>query len=114
MMLRGGGGAVPSRHVDTGGCGASITPTGARLLHGRVRRRFIPFSGGPRKCVGDQFALMEAVVALALLLKRFDVAMVPNQDPGMTTGATIHTVNGLYVTVSERSAVPAAAATAAA
>lgn len=83
------------------------------LRHGAAVCRFIPFSGGPRKCVGDQFALMEAVVSLALLLKRYDVAMVPNQDPGMTTGATIHTVNGLYVTVSERSAVPAAAPTAA-
>ena len=64
--------------------------------------RFIPFSGGPRKCVGDQFALMEAVVALAVVLKRFDVEMVPDQDIGLTTGATIHTVNGLYVTVKER------------
>ena len=31
-----------------------------------------PCSGGPRKCVGDQFALMEAVAALAVVLKRFD------------------------------------------
>ena len=67
-----------------------------------IRCRFIPFSGGPRKCVGDQFALMEAVVALAVVLKRFDVKMVPDQDIGLTTGATIHTVNGLYVTVKER------------
>ena len=52
--------------------------------------------------MGDQFALMEAVVALAVMLKRFDVEMVPDQDIGLTTGATIHTVNGLYVTVKER------------
>jgi carotenoid epsilon hydroxylase len=64
--------------------------------------RFIPFSGGPRKCVGDQFALMEAVTALCVVLKRFDIKMVPDQDIGLTTGATIHTVNGLYVTVTER------------
>ena len=52
--------------------------------------------------MGDQFALMEAVVALAVMTKRFNVTMVPDQDVGMTTGATIHTVNGLYVTVEER------------
>ena len=67
-------------------------------------RRFIPFSGGPRKCVGDQFALMEAVVALAVTLRRFDFALVPDQDIGMTTGATIHTQNGLYMTVRARRA----------
>ena len=58
--------------------------------------------------MGDQFALMEAVVSLAVLLKQYDVDMVPNQDPGMTTGATIHTINGLFVTVKERAALAAA------
>ena len=52
--------------------------------------------------MGDQFALMEAVVALAVLLKRFDFRLVPDQDIGMTTGATIHTQNGLFMTVHER------------
>ncbi len=66
--------------------------------------RYVPFSGGPRKCVGDQFALMEAVIAMAVLLKRFDFALVPNQTISMTTGATIHTTNGLYMTVKERQA----------
>ena len=65
--------------------------------------RYIPFSGGPRKCVGDQFALMEAVVALAVVLKRFTFKAVPGHDVGMTTGATIHTQNGLYMNVYERS-----------
>jgi len=64
--------------------------------------RFIPFSGGPRKCVGDQFAVMEAVVALAVVLRRYQVRLVPGQDIGLTTGATIHTTNGLYMTVRER------------
>jgi carotene epsilon-monooxygenase len=50
---------------------------------------------------------MEAVTALAVVLKRFNIKMVPDQDIGLTTGATIHTVNGLYVTVTERSGQPA-------
>jgi carotene epsilon-monooxygenase len=45
---------------------------------------------------------MEAVIALAVMLKRFEFSMVPDQDIGMTTGATIHTQNGLYMTVKER------------
>jgi len=65
-------------------------------------RRYIPFSGGPRKCVGDQFALMEAVVSMAVLLKRYNFTPVPGHEVGMTTGATIHTQNGLFMTVNER------------
>lgn len=55
--------------------------------------RYIPFSGGPRKCVGDQFALLEAIVALAVLLQHVSFELIPDQKIGMTTGATIHTTN---------------------
>lgn len=55
--------------------------------------RFIPFSGGPRKCVGDQFALLEAIVALAVFVQHMDFKLVPDQKILMTTGATIHTTN---------------------
>ena len=70
------------------------------LLH----YRFVPFSGGPRKCVGDQFALLEAIVALAILLQHMDCELVPDQDITMTTGATIHTtnVNLLYPPPTQR------------
>ncbi|GLT71790.1 hypothetical protein SLA2020_437850 [Shorea laevis] len=64
--------------------------------------RFIPFSGGPRKCVGDQFALLEAIVTLAIFLQHMNFELVPNQTISMTTGATIHTTNGLYMKLSQR------------
>ncbi|KAL4355319.1 hypothetical protein GQ457_06G025670 [Hibiscus cannabinus] len=67
--------------------------------------RFIPFSGGPRKCVGDQFALLEAIVALAIFLQRLNFELVPDQNISMTTGATIHTTNGLYMKLSQRKPV---------
>ncbi|XP_019186395.1 PREDICTED: carotene epsilon-monooxygenase, chloroplastic [Ipomoea nil] len=44
--------------------------------------RFIPFSGGPRKCVGDQFALLEAIVALAIFLQNLNFELVPDQKIG--------------------------------
>lgn len=52
--------------------------------------------------MGDQFALMEAVIALAVILREFDFSIAPNQTIGMTTGATIHTTEGLYMHVLER------------
>ncbi|XP_048127206.1 carotene epsilon-monooxygenase, chloroplastic isoform X2 [Rhodamnia argentea] len=69
--------------------------------------RFIPFSGGPRKCVGDQFAMLEAIVALAIVVERMNFELVPDQNISMTTGATIHTTNGLYMRVSLRQAAQA-------
>ncbi|XP_057779281.1 carotene epsilon-monooxygenase, chloroplastic [Salvia miltiorrhiza] len=72
--------------------------------------RYIPFSGGPRKCVGDQFALLEAIVALAVLLQHASFELIPDQTIGMTTGATIHTTNGLYMKLSQRQTAFASAA----
>ncbi|VAI56371.1 unnamed protein product [Triticum turgidum subsp. durum] len=65
---------------------------------------FLPFGGGPRKCVGDQFALLESTVALALLLQKFDVELRGSPDEvEMVTGATIHTKNGLWCRLRKRS-----------
>ncbi|GAX17507.1 hypothetical protein FisN_5Hh160 [Fistulifera solaris] len=68
---------------------------------------FLPFGGGARKCVGDQFAMMEAAVTLSVLLKKMDFELaIPAEDVGMKTGATIHTMNGLQMkprSVSESS-----------
>eukprot|EP00747_Dinoflagellata_sp_TGD_P091089 gnl/TRDRNA2_/TRDRNA2_164938_c1_seq1.p1 gnl/TRDRNA2_/TRDRNA2_164938_c1~~gnl/TRDRNA2_/TRDRNA2_164938_c1_seq1.p1 ORF type:complete len:711 (+),score=126.19 gnl/TRDRNA2_/TRDRNA2_164938_c1_seq1:37-2169(+) len=63
--------------------------------------KFIPFSAGPRKCPGDQFALMEATTVVASMLRRFDFELAAGQTIGMTSGATIHTSEGLYVNVRD-------------
>ena len=70
--------------------------------------RYVPFSGGPRKCVGDQFAMMEALVLLAALLRRFEFSLPGGMDAvGMATGATIHTAKGLNMVVKRRAGVAA-------
>lgn len=65
---------------------------------------FLPFGGGARKCVGDVFAMLEAVVALSMLIRRFDFEFEdPSKDVPMTTGATIHTDGGLMMRMKKRS-----------
>ena len=67
---------------------------------------YLPFGGGQRKCVGDQFAIFESIVSLAMLMRRFDFELDESKHPdgecGMTTGATIHTTNGLHVKLKRR------------
>jgi len=79
---------------------------------------FLPFGGGARKCVGDEFATLEAAVTLAMTVRRFDFEFdtsyqegkIDIQGPprdlnhpvGMRTGATIHTRNGLHLLVRKR------------
>ncbi|EOA37709.1 hypothetical protein CARUB_v10012441mg [Capsella rubella] len=64
---------------------------------------YLPFGGGPRKCIGDMFASYENVVAIAMLIRRFNFQTAPGAPPvKMTTGATIHTTEGLRLTVTKR------------
>nr|GMD34501.1 cytochrome P450 97B2, chloroplastic isoform X2 [Ipomoea batatas] len=64
---------------------------------------FLPFGGGPRKCVGDQFALMESTIALAMLLQKFDIELKGTPESvELVTGATIHTKNGLWCKLKKR------------
>jgi pentalenene oxygenase len=41
---------------------------------------FIPFGGGARKCVGDQFGVTEAVLALTVIASRWRLEPVPGQE----------------------------------
>ncbi|CAL6311095.1 unnamed protein product [Bathycoccus prasinos] len=64
---------------------------------------FIPFGAGARKCIGDQFATLEATISLVMTLRKFtfDLQKDPN-DIGMEMGATIHTAGGLPCTLKLR------------
>lgn len=64
---------------------------------------FMPFGGGSRKCVGDQFAMLESTVAFATLMRQFDFSLACAPDAvGIDTGATIHTTGGMPIRVRKR------------
>jgi cytochrome P450 len=64
---------------------------------------FIPFGAGARKCIGDQFAMLEATIAMAMVLRRYDFELMKDpKDIGMEMGATIHTAGGLPMKLTRR------------
>jgi len=68
---------------------------------------FLPFGGGKRKCVGDQFAVLEAAVTMAMVLNKYEYSFKTKaEDVGMQTGATIHTMNGLNMVIKKSAGIP--------
>ena len=49
------------------------------LVRRLPRFAYFPFGGGPRQCIGNAFATMEAVLILATIAQRFQLAMEPGQ-----------------------------------
>jgi cytochrome P450 len=46
----------------------------------RPRFAYIPFGGGPRGCIGNQFAMVEAQLIVAAIAQRYRLELVPDQD----------------------------------
>jgi cytochrome P450 len=62
-----------------------------------------PFHLGPRACVGQGFALLQATTIMGLVLKNFEVKLVePGRLPAYGSGMTLPMVGGLPIRVSRR------------
>lgn len=50
------------------------------LVAARPRFAYFPFGGGKHQCIGNEFALMESQIVLAMLAQRYEIAMDPVPD----------------------------------
>lgn len=66
------------------------------------RFAYFPFGGGPRQCIGNAFATMEAVLLLATIAQRFRLTMEPGQRVIPTPYVTLRPEPGLRMRLARR------------
>jgi len=66
------------------------------------KRAYTPFGGGPRVCIGNSFAMMEARLLLATIAQRYRLSLAPGQTVKMNPMITLNPLGGLPMTVSLR------------
>ncbi|GAC1341464.1 MAG: hypothetical protein NVSMB23_13030 [Myxococcales bacterium] len=66
------------------------------------RFAYFPFGGGPRVCIGNAFAQMEAQLVLAHLAQRFRLDLVPGHPVDPEPSITLRPRRGMRMTVHAR------------
>ena len=66
------------------------------------RFAYFPFGGGPRRCIGDNFAMMEAVLVLATIAQRFRFSVTADRPVVPAPAFTLRPAGGIPTVLSAR------------
>lgn len=72
---------------------------------------YFPFGGGPRVCVGNSFAMLEAVLVLATMAQRFRFELLPRPKVVPWASVTLRPKHGIHVVCHRIGPMPHAAPT---
>jgi cytochrome P450 len=70
-------------------------------VQGRHRFAYFPFGGGPRLCIGRDFALTEATLILAMVARRFELRLAPGAIVKEQPVATLRPRPAVMMTLHE-------------
>jgi cytochrome P450 len=74
-------------------------PERAASIH---RYAYFPFGGGPRICIGNHFAMMEAVLVLATLIRHYRFELLPGQTMELQPSITLRVAKDLKMRLVPR------------
>jgi cytochrome P450 len=63
----------------------------------RARYAYLPFGGGPRTCVGNHFAMMEAQILLSMIVREHRLELEPSHPVVLDPVITLRPKNGIHV-----------------
>ncbi len=72
------------------------------LLHRIPRYAYFPFGGGPRICIGNNFALMESALVLATIASKYRLRLAPDALVEPLPSMTLRPAHGMKLVVSKR------------
>jgi cytochrome P450 len=68
----------------------------------RPRFAYFPFGGGPRRCIGQQFAMVEGKLILAALARRYHLDLVSDPDIDLSVSITTRPIDPIEMRVEPR------------
>lgn len=68
---------------------------------GRPKYAYFPFSGGPRRCIGANFAVMEAKLILATVAQRYRLALLSGHPVEPEPSFTLKPRHGMRMTLKD-------------
>jgi cytochrome P450 len=68
----------------------------------RPRYSYFPFGGGPRRCIGESFSLMQGILLIATLAQRWRMQLVRNHPVKLEPVVTLRPKYGLMMELEQR------------